>query len=277
LVPRVSSLSVPSFPFPSRLWLSSSSTFPSRCSRPFPPHEQWLVAVVGWCCWHWSSSSSSCWSLSSRGYGRRGPVAILVAPCFHPGEQLLAAAVGVLSQWWSPSYQRCCYGGGVCCPACPSSVVVVVLWWSCRPPLRSSPFCPTSVAHGRGGWCCVTWARSRSRPSPYRRCWPDRSRRLVVRVVMVAVVILVLVVVIVLRRLVSNNKMKREREKTYVRPKRRRRRLLGPFFCLPEGGSGSPSLGSVVLGVFSASPVHSRRRLLPPCCSLASLLRYVNH
>jgi hypothetical protein len=81
---------------------------------------------------------------------------------------------------------------------------------------------------------------------------------------MVAVVILVLVVVIVLRRLVSNNKMKREREKTYVRPKRCRRCLLGPFFCLPEGGSGSPSLGSVVLGVFSASPVHSRRRLLPP-------------
>jgi hypothetical protein len=123
----------------------------------------------------------------------------------------------VLSRWWSLSYRRCCYGGGVCCPACPSSVVVV--WWSCRPPLRSSPFCPTSVAHGRGGWCCVTRARSRSRPSPY---WPDCSRRLVVRVVMVAVVVLVLVVVIVLRCLVSSNKMRRERKKTYVRPKRRR-------------------------------------------------------
>jgi hypothetical protein len=80
---------------------------------PFPPHEQWLMAVVGWCCWHWSSSSSSCWSLSSRRYGRRGPVTILVAPRFHPREQLLVAAVGVLSWWWSLSYQQCCYGGGV--------------------------------------------------------------------------------------------------------------------------------------------------------------------
>ena len=94
---------------------------------------------------------------------------------------------------------------------------------------------------------------------------------------MVAVVVLVLIVVIVLRRLVSNNKMKREKKQTYVRPKRRGRRLLGPFCCLPEGGSGSPSLGSVVLGVFSVSPVRSRRLLLPPCCSLALLLRYADH
>jgi hypothetical protein len=54
--------------------------------RPFPPHEQWLVAVVGWCCWRWPSSLSSRWSLSSCGYGRRVPVAIPVAPRFHPRE-----------------------------------------------------------------------------------------------------------------------------------------------------------------------------------------------
>jgi hypothetical protein len=87
---------------------------------------------------------------------------------------------------------------------------------------------------------------------------------------MVAVVVLVLVVVIILRRLVSNNRMKRERKKTYVWPKGRRRRLLGPFFCLPEGGSGLSvarfSRPGGVLGV-----------VYPPCCSLASLLRYVDH
>jgi hypothetical protein len=160
LVPHVSSLSVPLFPFPHCLWLSSSSTL----QHPFPSHEQWLMAVVGWCCWYWSSSLSSRWSLSSCRYGHRGPVAILVAPCFQLHGQLLAAAVGVLSQWWSPSYQWCCYGGGVCCPACPSSVVIIV-WWSCHPPLHSSPFCPTSVARGRGGWFCVAWAWLQSRPS----------------------------------------------------------------------------------------------------------------
>jgi hypothetical protein len=90
--------------------------------------------------------------------------------CPHPSctlflhrKQWLAAAVGALSQWWSPSSQGCCYGGGVCCPACPSSfvIVVIILWWSCCHPLCSSPFHPTSVAHGHGGWCCVAWVLHR--------------------------------------------------------------------------------------------------------------------
>ena len=80
--PHVSSLSALSYPFPHCLR-------PSCCSPPFPPHKQWIATMVRasawwWWCWHWSSSSSSPWSSSSRGYGRCGPLTILVAPRFHP-------------------------------------------------------------------------------------------------------------------------------------------------------------------------------------------------
>jgi hypothetical protein len=122
-----------------------------------------------------------------------------------------------------------CHGGGPRHPvgavmvgvfaACLS--LVVVLWWSRRPPLCSSPFCPTGMARGRGGWCCVAWVSCRRGPgpSPCRFCRPGRSHghgtdpcRCYLGLDLVVVLsFLVQVVVITLRHLVSSNKMKREK------------------------------------------------------------------
>jgi hypothetical protein len=232
-VPRVSSLSVPLFPFPCRLWLSSSSMFPSRCSplcsAPFHPTSSGS--------WQWWGGAAGIGHCHCPPTGLCPPMDMVVMallpslllPISTPMSSCSQRQLECCRGGWSPSYQQCCYGGGVCCPGCLSSVIVVV-WWFCHPPLRSSPFCPMSMARGRGGWCCVTWAWSWSCPSPYHHCWPDCSRCLMVRVVMVAVVVLVLVVVIILHCLVSNNKMKREKKKNLCLAQETLLTSLGPFF-----------------------------------------------
>jgi len=100
-------------------------------------------------------------------------------------------------------------------------------------PLCSSHFCPTSHAHGHGGWCCVTLVLCRHSPGPSlcHFCHSSQSHGhggsgstgchcwYLGLVLVVVLSFLVWVIGITLCHLVSNNKMKREKNSTY-------------FFCL---------------------------------------------
>jgi hypothetical protein len=129
-------------------------------------------------------------------------------------------------------------------------------------PSLSLPFPPHE--HDSQPWwvvlCCLGVVRVRSRSLPVPLLVVVAI--LVVPIVMMVVVVLVLVVVlsfrvllivVILRCLVSDNKMQRERKKLTCGP----RDVINVSWALRR-------LVLVVLGVFSASPVRSLRRLLPP-------------
>ena len=140
LVPRVSSLSVPLFPFPRRLWLSSSSMFPSRCSplcsAPFHP----------------TSSGSWQWWGGAAGIGRRRrppvglcPPADMVVVALSPSSLL---PVSTPANSCSQGQLECCRGGG---PRHPGGAVMVGVFAALPVPRQSSSSCcgpvvPLSVA-----------------------------------------------------------------------------------------------------------------------------------